>query len=292
MKKLQGITGLSAIALLLLSCTSNSNVSNAPTAKPAAKPASVASNPSIPSPALKVAPPPGLIQSANPATIPISKGRVDPFSSVPVSPIKQSVSAETNQSTKTQPTKNQDSKTQSTQNQSSKSQSTKNQDSKTQLTKNQDFKTQLTQNQGSKTQLTQNQGSKIQSNQNQSSKTQLTKNQDSKTQKSDGATESSSAGQTIIPDPLLKPAPSTDLARAVQVNGVMQVEGKLSAIVKEPNDTIDRSVSEGDYLSKGAVLVKRIQFNNNEEPLVVLEQNGIEVIKAVSNTIVPVAKVR
>jgi Tfp pilus assembly protein PilP len=78
----------------------------------------------------------------------------------------------------------------------------------------------------------------------------------------------------------------------VEVNGVMQVEGKVSAIVKEPNEQISRSVSEGDYLSKGAVLVKRIELSNNEEPLVILEQNGVEVIKSVSSNNGSVASIQ
>ena len=236
MKKLQGITGLGLVTLLLVSCTSNSNVSKAPTPRPSVEPVSVAPNPPMPSPSVPVVPK-ELIVATNPTTFPISKGRIDPFGAVTVAPIKQSVSAETNQKPK-------------------------NQDSQPQKPKNQD------------------------------SQPQKPKNQDSQPQIGETGTASSSGGQTTLQNLPIPPVPSTDLAKAVEVNGVMQVEGKVSAIVKEPNEQISRSVSEGDYLSKGAVLVKRIEFSNNEEPLVILEQNGVEVIKSVSSNNGSVASIQ
>ena len=226
MKKLQGITGLGLVTLLLVSCTSNSNVSKAPTPRPSVEPVSVAPNPPMPSPSVPVVPK-ELIVATNPTTFPISKGRIDPFGAVTVAPIKQSVSAETNQKPK-----------------------------------------------------------------NQDSQPQKPKNQDSQPQIGETGTASSSGGQTTLQNLPVPPVPSTDLAKAVEVNGVMQVEGKVSAIVKEPNEQISRSVSEGDYLSKGAVLVKRIEFSNNEEPLVILEQNGVEVIKSVSSNNGSVASIQ
>ncbi|MDP8935014.1 MAG: hypothetical protein M3N42_12970, partial [Cyanobacteriota bacterium] len=86
--------------------------------------------------------------------------------------------------------------------------------------------------------------------------------------------------------------PATDLAKAVQVTGVMELGKRVSAIVKEPDEKISRTVSTGDYLSKGQVLVKRIEFNSNREPVVILEQNGVEVIKSVSSNNGSVASIR
>lgn len=62
---------------------------------------------------------------------------------------------------------------------------------------------------------------------------------------------------------------------------ILELGGKVSAIVKEPDQSDSRSVSAGDYVAKGKVLVKRIEFNGNREPVVILEQNGMEVIKQV-----------
>ena len=241
MKKLQGISGLSLVALLLVSCTSKTNVSTAPKQESSVEPVSVAPNPVMPSPIQESAPK-GLIPSTNPTTLPIAKGRIDPFSSVTVAPVKLSIPAET-----TQPSKTESNKTQSDTNQPNKTQPNKPQPNKTQPDKPQSTKPQP-------------------------DKTQPDKTQSSKPQ----------------PDKA-QPLPSTDLARAVEVKGVMQVGERLAAIVQESDEKISRSVSAGEYLSNGAVLVKRIHLGSNKEPLVILEQNGVEVIKAVTSNNSPVA---
>ncbi len=86
------------------------------------------------------------------------------------------------------------------------------------------------------------------------------------------------------------PKPSlTSLASGIEISGVMQVRGKLTAIVKVPTEPTSRYVSAGDYLGNGKVLVKRIELKPNQEPLVILEQNGVEVIKSVGGAGGPVA---
>ncbi len=89
----------------------------------------------------------------------------------------------------------------------------------------------------------------------------------------------SSASLSTLPLPPAPVAPMS-LASAVTVTGVVQVGETVSAIVKVPNEGSDRYVRAGEYLGNGQVLVKRIEANR-EEPIVVLEQNGVEVIKAV-----------
>lgn len=76
------------------------------------------------------------------------------------------------------------------------------------------------------------------------------------------------------------PQPQPDLARAVQVTGVVQVGDTAYAIVDAPNEPSSRYVQVGQRLSNGQVLVRRIEMNR-PEPVVVLEQNGIEVVRAV-----------
>lgn len=244
MKTLQGISGLSLVALLMVSCTGKNDVDKAPTQKPTVQAVSVAPSPLAPSPAVN-APPKGLITSTNPTAIAIPKGRIDPFSSIAVAPIKQSAPAETTQKQKTQ-----------------------NQPTPQQKTQNQKPQQQKTQNQPSQQQKTQNQ----------------------KTQNPATGIKPAPRNETIVKNQPLPPAPpSTELAKAVQVNGVVELGGRISAIVKESEEQISRSVSAGDYLSKGKVLVKRIELNGNREPMVILEQNGVEVIKQVSSTSGPVA---
>jgi hypothetical protein len=71
--------------------------------------------------------------------------------------------------------------------------------------------------------------------------------------------------------------PNTDLAKGVAVEGVVQIGDKSLAIVKLPTDATSRYVSVGQELLGGLLLVKRIEIPTDSEPVVVLEQNGIEV---------------
>ncbi len=82
----------------------------------------------------------------------------------------------------------------------------------------------------------------------------------------------------LIPE--LPPLPEPTLAKGIEVSGVVEVGGVPKAIVKVPNEP-SRTVRQGDRLSNGQVLVKRIEVNQGPTPLVVLEQYGIEVAKRV-----------
>jgi hypothetical protein len=73
------------------------------------------------------------------------------------------------------------------------------------------------------------------------------------------------------------PPPPTDLARAVKVTGVVQIGTTVHAIVSAPNEPSSRYVRAGQYLSNGQVLVKRIEMYPGQDPIIILEQNGIEV---------------
>ncbi len=87
---------------------------------------------------------------------------------------------------------------------------------------------------------------------------------------------------TIAQRPFVAPPPQPDVARAVQVLGVVQIGNTAHAIVQAPNEPTSRYVQVGQRLSNGQVLVKRIEMNRGaEEPVVVLEQYGIEVPTAV-----------
>lgn len=77
------------------------------------------------------------------------------------------------------------------------------------------------------------------------------------------------------------PPSRTSLADAIEVSGVVQVGGKWSVIVKEPNAVSSRYVAVGDYLENGKVLVKQIVAAGNSSPVVVLQQNGVEIRKSV-----------
>lgn len=86
-------------------------------------------------------------------------------------------------------------------------------------------------------------------------------------------------------EPALPPAlPEPDLAKSVMVMGVIQIGDQAQAIVQVPSEATSRYVQVGQTLSNGQVLVKRIELNAGAEPLVVLEQYGVEVSKAVGET--------
>jgi hypothetical protein len=87
--------------------------------------------------------------------------------------------------------------------------------------------------------------------------------------------------------PALPPLPEPTLARAVEVTGVIVVAGVPQAIVKAPNESTSRYVQAGQRLSNGQVLVKRIEVNSGSEPIVILEQNGVEVGRAVGDKATP-----
>lgn len=88
-----------------------------------------------------------------------------------------------------------------------------------------------------------------------------------------------------LPGNNLPPAPpeqlAPQLAQNVTVMGVIQIGEVTQAIVQVPNEATSRYVQVGQRLSNGQVLVKRIEMNEGAEPLVILEQYGVEVAKAV-----------
>ncbi|MGB3638773.1 MAG: hypothetical protein WBA39_14540 [Rivularia sp. (in: cyanobacteria)] len=80
--------------------------------------------------------------------------------------------------------------------------------------------------------------------------------------------------------PVLPPPPQPKLAQAVLVSGVVQVGNRPQAIIKVPTEPTSRYVQAGQRLASGLV-VKRIEMNEGSEPIVILEQYGIEVARMV-----------
>uniref|UniRef100_A0A7C3ZX82 Uncharacterized protein n=1 Tax=Planktothricoides sp. SpSt-374 TaxID=2282167 RepID=A0A7C3ZX82_9CYAN len=67
----------------------------------------------------------------------------------------------------------------------------------------------------------------------------------------------------------------------MEVTGVVQVNGEILIIVKAPNEPTTRYVKVGQRIGNGKVLVKRVEQLKGSEPIVVLEENGVEVNKEV-----------
>lgn len=85
----------------------------------------------------------------------------------------------------------------------------------------------------------------------------------------------------VVPE--LPKLPEPTQAQGVQVTGVVEVGGVQMAIVKVPNEP-DRYVREGQRIANGQVLVKRIETNRGPNPVVILEQYGVEVARGVGET--------
>jgi hypothetical protein len=81
--------------------------------------------------------------------------------------------------------------------------------------------------------------------------------------------------------PVIPPPPSTDIATGTEVSGVVKVGTETQVIVKVPNEPTSRYVKVGQRLSNGQVLVKRVDVKPGADPIVILEENGVEVAKAV-----------
>jgi hypothetical protein len=88
----------------------------------------------------------------------------------------------------------------------------------------------------------------------------------------------------VIPNPtlvsVLPPPAQPELAKAVVVTGVVLISKEPQAIIKVPDEPASRYVQAGQRLANG-VLVKRIEMNQGYNPIVILEQYGIEVAKMV-----------
>jgi len=82
----------------------------------------------------------------------------------------------------------------------------------------------------------------------------------------------------VAPPP---PPPSTELATGTEVSGVVKVGNETQVIVKVPNEPTSRYVKIGQRLSNGQVLVKRVDLKEGADPIVILEENGVEVAKGV-----------
>ncbi|MGV0023470.1 hypothetical protein [Phormidesmis priestleyi] len=84
--------------------------------------------------------------------------------------------------------------------------------------------------------------------------------------------------------PILPSVSRTSLADAIEITGVIQVGGKVTAIVQSPTESTARYVRPGEYLANGSVLLKRIIMSKTGEPTIVLQQNGVEVTKSIGST--------
>ncbi|MEM1367374.1 MAG: hypothetical protein AAGG02_05010 [Cyanobacteria bacterium P01_H01_bin.15] len=82
-------------------------------------------------------------------------------------------------------------------------------------------------------------------------------------------------------EPVGPPPPSAQTAKEVLITGIVTVSGRPQIILKAPNEITSRYVEPGQSIAGGQVLVKRVESGFNGLPRVILEENGIEVSRAV-----------
>jgi hypothetical protein len=94
----------------------------------------------------------------------------------------------------------------------------------------------------------------------------------------------------LLTPPAVAPAPEAQLARAIQVSGVSEINGQIQVVVKLPGESFSRYISVGEKVLNGQVLIKRVQERGGITPVVVLEEAGIEVLRRVGEKPLVAAK--
>lgn len=93
--------------------------------------------------------------------------------------------------------------------------------------------------------------------------------------------------QPVVAEAPFNPGPPPpNTARAVEVSAVVQVGQVVKAIVKSPGEET-RYVGVGEYIGGGSVYVKNIDVYTPAEPVVILEEFGQEVARAVGAAPLP-----
>jgi hypothetical protein len=91
-------------------------------------------------------------------------------------------------------------------------------------------------------------------------------------------------GVELPPIEPLPALPEPSLAQGTVVTGVVRIGNENFAIVQSPTDGTSQYVRAGQRLANGQVLVKRIEVQGST-PVVILEQNGIEVAQPVGGSV-------
>lgn len=77
------------------------------------------------------------------------------------------------------------------------------------------------------------------------------------------------------------PASPTALAEATEIQGFVQMGDRINILVKDPQDSISRTLQVGDAFAGGKVRLRRIDTKDGQPPQAIFEQNGIEISRPV-----------
>ncbi len=81
--------------------------------------------------------------------------------------------------------------------------------------------------------------------------------------------------------PVAAPMSPTAIAEAIEIKGLVQVGGQVNLIIRDPDASTSRTVRVGDVIGGGKVKVTRINGADSQSPQVVLEQDGVEILRAI-----------
>jgi hypothetical protein len=72
-------------------------------------------------------------------------------------------------------------------------------------------------------------------------------------------------------------------AMALEISGVIEVDGQTQVIIKMPTESFSRYIAVGERIGNGKVLVKRVESQNGLAPTVILEEVGVEVPRKIGD---------
>ncbi|WP_295620127.1 hypothetical protein [Chamaesiphon sp. GL140_3_metabinner_50] len=97
------------------------------------------------------------------------------------------------------------------------------------------------------------------------------------TSKTPGVTQIAARSEPVVAKPLQ--------AMALEISGVIEVEGKTQVIVKLPNESFSRYIDVGSRVADGSILIKRVEGQESVSPTVVLEEVGVEVARKIGDKV-------
>ncbi len=102
-------------------------------------------------------------------------------------------------------------------------------------------------------------------------------NMGANTSQTPGVTQIAARSEPVVAKPLQ--------AMALEISGVIEIEGKTQVIVKLPNESFSRYIDVGSRVANGNILVKRVEGQEGVSPTVVLEEVGVEVARKIGDKV-------
>jgi hypothetical protein len=95
--------------------------------------------------------------------------------------------------------------------------------------------------------------------------------------KTPGVTQIAARSEPVVEKPLQ--------AMAVEISGIIEVEGKTQVIVKLPNESFIRYIDVGSQVANSSIFIKRVEGQESISPTVVLEEVGVEIARKIGDKV-------